>query len=84
MLVLTMHDDDASVFAAIRAPIRGYLLKGAGQDDVARAIAAVSRGEAILGLPWRDVFSSSSAPGVRNRPHRRSPNSLPASGRSST
>lgn len=49
VLVLTMHDDDASVFAAIRAGARGYLLKGAGQDDVARAIAAVSRGEAIFG-----------------------------------
>jgi DNA-binding NarL/FixJ family response regulator len=49
VLVLTMHDDDASVFAAIRAGARGYLLKGAAQEDVARAIAAVSRGEAIFG-----------------------------------
>jgi len=49
VLVLTMHDDDVSVFAAIRAGARGYLLKGAGQEDVARAIAAVSRGEAIFG-----------------------------------
>lgn len=49
VLVLTMHDDDASVFAAIRAGARGYLLKGAGQKDVARAIAAVSGGEAIFG-----------------------------------
>lgn len=49
VLVLTMHDDDVSVFAAIRAGARGYLLKGAAQEDVARAIAAVSRGEAIFG-----------------------------------
>jgi DNA-binding NarL/FixJ family response regulator len=49
VLVLTMHDDDASVFAAIRVGARGYLLKGAAQEDVARAIAAVSRGEAIFG-----------------------------------
>jgi DNA-binding NarL/FixJ family response regulator len=49
VLALTMHDDDASVFAAIRAGARGYLLKGADQEDVARAIAAVSRGEAIFG-----------------------------------
>ncbi len=49
VLVLTMHDDDASVFAAIRAGARGYLLKGAAQEDVARAIAAVSQGEAIFG-----------------------------------
>jgi DNA-binding NarL/FixJ family response regulator len=49
VLVLTMHDDDASVFAAVRAGARGYLLKGAAQEDVARAIAAMSRGEAIFG-----------------------------------
>ena len=49
VLVLTMHDDDASVFAALRAGARGYLLKGAAQEDVARAIKAVSRGEAIFG-----------------------------------
>jgi DNA-binding NarL/FixJ family response regulator len=49
VLVLTMYDDDASVFAAIRAGARGYLLKGAAQEDVARAIAAISRGEAIFG-----------------------------------
>lgn len=49
VLALTMHDDDASLFAAIRAGARGYLLKGAAQEDVARAIAAVSRGEAIFG-----------------------------------
>lgn len=49
VLVLTMHDDDVSLFAAIRAGARGYLLKGAAQEDVARAIAAVSRGEAIFG-----------------------------------
>lgn len=49
VLVLTMHDEDASVFAAIRVGARGYLLKGALQDDVGRAIAAVSRGEAIFG-----------------------------------
>jgi DNA-binding NarL/FixJ family response regulator len=49
VLVLTQHDDDASVFAAVRAGARGYLLKGAAQEDVARAIAAVSRGEAIFG-----------------------------------
>ena len=49
VLVLTMHDDDDSVFAAMRAGARGYLLKGADQEEIARAIAAVSRGEAIFG-----------------------------------
>jgi DNA-binding NarL/FixJ family response regulator len=49
VLVLTMVEDDDSVFAALRAGARGYILKGAGRDDVLRAIAAVQRGEAIFG-----------------------------------
>lgn len=49
VLVLTMFDDDASVFAAMRAGARGYVLKGADHDTVVRAIHAVARGEAILG-----------------------------------
>lgn len=51
VLVLTMFDDDASVFAALRAGARGYVLKGAEQADIARAIAACARGEAIFGPP---------------------------------
>jgi DNA-binding NarL/FixJ family response regulator len=46
--VLTMHDDDDSVFTAVRAGARGYLLKGAEQEDIARAVRAVARGEALL------------------------------------
>jgi DNA-binding NarL/FixJ family response regulator len=49
VLVLTMLEDLATVLAAMRAGARGYLLKGAGLDDVARAIEAVSRGDAIFG-----------------------------------
>ncbi|HNP86817.1 MAG TPA: response regulator transcription factor [Kouleothrix sp.] len=49
ILVVTMFDDDESVFAAIRAGARGYLLKDAHYDDLIRAVAAVSRGEAIFG-----------------------------------
>ena len=47
VLVLTMFDDD-SVFAAMRAGARGYLLKDARLEDVVRAIEAVGRGEAIF------------------------------------
>ena len=47
VLVLTMFDDD-SVFAAMRAGARGYLLKDARLEDVVRAIDAVARGEAIF------------------------------------
>jgi DNA-binding NarL/FixJ family response regulator len=49
VLVLTMHDDDDSVFAAMRAGARGYLVKGAEQDDISRAIRSVAAGEAIFG-----------------------------------
>jgi DNA-binding NarL/FixJ family response regulator len=48
VLVLTMYEDDDSVFAAMRAGARGYLLKGVDQAEVLRAINAVSSGEAIF------------------------------------
>lgn len=51
ILVLTMLEDDASVFAAMRAGARGYLLKGADQADVLRAIGAAAHGEAIFSPP---------------------------------
>ena len=49
VLVMTMHDDDEAVFAAIRAGAHGYELKGAAQDETLRAIRAVANGEAIFG-----------------------------------
>ena len=49
VLVLTMFEDDESVFAAMRAGARGYLVKGADSPDVVRAITAVAEGEAIFG-----------------------------------
>jgi DNA-binding NarL/FixJ family response regulator len=49
VLVLTMFDNDFSVFAAVRAGARGYLLKGADQEDVERAIHTVAAGEAVFG-----------------------------------
>jgi DNA-binding NarL/FixJ family response regulator len=49
VLMLTMFSDDDSVFAAMRAGARGYLVKGAEQDEIARAIQAVATGEAIFG-----------------------------------
>lgn len=47
ILVITMFDDD-SVFAAIRAGARGYLLKGAEGEETLRAIRAVAHGESIF------------------------------------
>lgn len=49
VLVLTMYDDDGSVFAAMRAGARGYLLKGADRDEIVRAVAGIRSGEAIFG-----------------------------------
>jgi DNA-binding NarL/FixJ family response regulator len=49
VLALTMFEDDASVFAAMRAGARGYLLKGAPKPELLRAIRAVANGEAIFG-----------------------------------
>jgi DNA-binding NarL/FixJ family response regulator len=49
VLVLTMSGDDESLVAAMRAGARGYLVKGAEQDEIARAIRAVAAGEAIFG-----------------------------------
>jgi DNA-binding NarL/FixJ family response regulator len=49
VLVVTMYEDNESVFAALRAGARGYLLKGSNQAETLRAIRAVANGEAIFG-----------------------------------
>jgi DNA-binding NarL/FixJ family response regulator len=49
VLVLTMMEDDDSVFAAVRAGARGYLLKGARRAEIVRAVQAVGAGEVIFG-----------------------------------
>jgi len=49
VLMLTMYDDDATVFTAMQAGARGYLLKGAEQDEIVGAIRAVVAGQAIFG-----------------------------------
>ena len=49
VLILTMFDDDDSVFTAMRAGARGYLLKGADQAEIVRAVTAIGSGEAIFG-----------------------------------
>jgi DNA-binding NarL/FixJ family response regulator len=48
VVILTMLDDDDSVFAAMRAGASGYVVKGAEQDELGRAIRAVAAGEAIF------------------------------------
>ncbi len=49
VVILTMYEDADSIDAALRAGARGYLLKGASQNDVVHAIRAAARGHVILG-----------------------------------
>jgi DNA-binding NarL/FixJ family response regulator len=49
ILMVTMLEDDESIFAAMRAGARGYVLKGANQEEILRSIRAVASGEAIFG-----------------------------------
>lgn len=66
IVVLTMFEDDDSVLAAMRAGARGYVLKGAEQDEIIRAIRAAAAGEAIFGpeIAQRviDHFTNSAGP----------------------
>jgi DNA-binding NarL/FixJ family response regulator len=48
ILIVTMFEDDHSVFSAMRAGARGYVLKGASHAETLRAIQAVGSGEAIF------------------------------------
>jgi DNA-binding NarL/FixJ family response regulator len=49
VLVLTMFDDDDSVFAAMRAGARGFLLKGAARAEILQAVRVVAAGSAVFG-----------------------------------
>jgi len=48
VLVVTLFEDDASLFAAVRAGARGYVLKDADEEEMIRAVRAVASGEAIF------------------------------------
>jgi DNA-binding NarL/FixJ family response regulator len=48
ILVVTLFEDDESVFTALKAGARGYVLKDADEDEMIRAIKAVAQGEAIF------------------------------------
>src|SRR5215510_5451426 len=49
VLVLTMHEDDDMLAAALEAGARGYLLKGASHGDISRALRSVAAGEVVFG-----------------------------------
>ena len=61
-----MSDDDDSVFAALRAGARGYLLKESSSEDIIRAVRSVARGEAMFGPRIADrvvAFFTAATPG---------------------
>jgi DNA-binding NarL/FixJ family response regulator len=66
VLVLTMFDDDDSIFAVLRAGARGYLLKGADREQIRRAIHAAASGEVIFGADLAErmlgYFTATAAP----------------------
>jgi DNA-binding NarL/FixJ family response regulator len=56
VIMVTMFEDNDSVFAAMRAGARGYVLKGADQEEMLRTIHAVARGEALFGAAIAQRF----------------------------
>lgn len=64
ILVLTMMDEDDSVFAAMRAGARGYVLKGADPAEILRAVIAVANGQAIFGASVANRLTRYFAGGV--------------------
>ena len=71
ILMLSMHDDDASVFDAMRAGARGYAIKGSDEEAVIGAVRAIARGEAIFG-PRSPTGCCRSSRARRARPRERS------------
>ncbi|WP_307859031.1 response regulator transcription factor [Desertivibrio insolitus] len=68
VLVLTMSEDDETVFSAMRAGARGYLLKGAGQDEILRSIRSVAGGEAVFGRALARRVAEFFSAGPSSRP----------------
>jgi DNA-binding NarL/FixJ family response regulator len=68
VLMLTMLEDDTSVFAAMRAGARGHILKGAGPDQIIRAITSVAAGEVIFGAALAGWVNWPGSARPRHRP----------------
>lgn len=71
ILIMTMFDDD-TVFSAMRAGARGYLLKGVEGDETLRAIRAVAAGQAIfspnIAQRLMEYFAGAPQPGTTEPP----------------
>ncbi|HWM73328.1 MAG TPA: response regulator transcription factor [Nocardioides sp.] len=69
ILVITMGEDDGTVLAALRAGARGYLRKGAEQDEIVRAISTVHAGGVVFGASLAERIAEVLAPTASpNRP----------------
>lgn len=70
VLMLTMYDDEDTVFGAVRAGARGYLLKGAEQAEIERAVRGVVAGEAVFGPGVAErvlaLFAAGPGPALRS------------------
>jgi DNA-binding NarL/FixJ family response regulator len=69
VLMLTMLEDDTSLFAALRAGARGYVLKGAAPDEIVRAVVAVAAGEALFGAAVAGRIARFLQPDLRTHNH---------------
>ncbi len=70
IIIVTMLEDDASLFSAMRAGARGYVLKGADKTEMLRSIRAVAGGEALFGpaIAARLLnFFQETRPPIRNK-----------------
>lgn len=68
VLMLTMYEEPDSVFSALRAGARGYMLKDARPDEIVRAIEAVAQGDAIFGPKIAERLADYFSAGTRPHP----------------
>jgi len=79
VLIITMFDDD-TVFTAMQAGARGYLLKGAQGDETLRAIRAVANGEVIFSPGVAEHMMAYFARGMKAAPDAPFPDLTPREG----
>jgi DNA-binding NarL/FixJ family response regulator len=73
VLVFTMGEDDGTLLSAMRAGARGYLVKGASQEEVTRAITAVHAGGVVFGASLASRIGELLTPPPESRPASRFP-----------
>jgi DNA-binding NarL/FixJ family response regulator len=68
VLVVTMNSDDESLFAALRAGAKGYLVKESSAEDIGRAVESLARGETVLGSRVSSQVLAAATGGPRDAP----------------